>query len=175
MSIGALSSQQLDRANLDIFKDSTNLSSLFAKFILELAQKEGAEGEKILEQLKKERSDVQKTKEMRDICEEAIALIEKGQANGFTERSWCRDFRKEVGITYKKDSPDNNNPTFSKSDWQDNIKSLDNFLSTHGTKINELATELEEKLGKYNAFLSGVAKTMSDGFQLMQGLSNRLS
>jgi hypothetical protein len=79
-------------------------------------------------------------------------------------------FRKQYGIEFDGDGGDT---LHNKDEWELNIKNLENFIESRGLDTQTKMVQLEDLMGKYNAWTQGASKTISDGNQLLQAIATR--
>jgi hypothetical protein len=63
--------------------------------------------------------------------------------------------------------------TTTKIDWDMNIRNLETFIESRGLDTQTKMVQLEDLMGKYNAWTQGASKTISDGNQLLQSIATR--
>jgi hypothetical protein len=80
------------------------------------------------------------------------------------------EFRKKYNIEFDTKGDDTYH---NKDEWELNIKNLETFIESRGMDTQTKMVQLEDLMGKYNAWTQGASKTISDGNQLLQAIATR--
>jgi hypothetical protein len=144
-----------------------NLSMMFAMLQLEMAADKKEQANTLISEIKAENKVL---REAREHLAKARELQSSAGTGVSTETAAMAAFREKYNIDFDTTCNDKNH---TKTEWDLNIKNLENFIESRGMDTQTKMVQLEDLMGKYNAWTQGASKTISDGNQLLQSISTR--
>jgi hypothetical protein len=144
-----------------------NLSTMFAMLQLEMASDKKAQAEEVISGIKAEN---QVIKEAREQLMKARQLQGEAGKGTSTETAEMTAFKTKYDIKFDTKGSDTKH---DKDEWEINIKNLESFIESRGMDTQTKMVQLEDLMGKYNAWTQGASKTISDGNQLLQSIATR--
>jgi hypothetical protein len=145
------------------------LATMFAMLQLEMANEKKALAEGVISDIKSENEVLRHAREM--LAQARVLQGQVSDSNKYPAESVeMTAFRKEYGIAFDESG---NDTLHDKDQWDLNIKNLENFIESRGLDTQTKMVQLEDLMGKYNAWTQGASKTISDGNQLLQAISTR--
>jgi hypothetical protein len=147
-----------------------NLSTMFAMLQLEMASEKKSQAEEVISSIKAENEVL---RQARQFLQEARTLQgqAKSNSNGCSNATAeMTAFNAKYDIQFDKTG---NDTLHNKDEWEINIKNLESFIESRGMDTQTKMVQLEDLMGKYNAWTQGASKTISDGNQLLQSIATR--
>ncbi|MDR3073810.1 MAG: hypothetical protein LBV01_03665 [Deltaproteobacteria bacterium] len=164
-----------------------NLATMFAMLQLEMAAEKKAQATSIINEIKAENEVLREAREHLAKARQLQSQAKNGQgpsgrvtdpsgktytmgANCTAETKEMYDFRKKYNIAFDTGGGD---ASHKSDEWELNIKNLESFIESRGMDTQTKMVQLEDLMGKYNAWSQGASKTISDGNQVLQALVTR--
>jgi hypothetical protein len=145
-----------------------NLSIMFAMLQLEMAAEKKEQANSIISDIKAENEVLRQARE--HLAKARQLQSAAGDSNVSDETAEMKAFREKYGISFDSTGGDT---LHNKTEWDVNIKNLESFIESRGMDTQTKMVQLEDLMGKYNAWTQGASKTISDGNQLLQSISTR--
>jgi hypothetical protein len=150
------------------------LATMFAMLQLEMASEKKTQAEELINSIKGENEIL---RQARGFLQEARKLQAEAKDKGGTtnETEEMTKFRKQYNIEFDTTTSGSSTPDtkHKKDEWELNIKNLETFIESRGMDTQTKMVQLEDLMGKYNAWTQGASKTISDGNQLLQSIATR--